>query len=260
MERALRLYNGKAMVNSVNGKEHVMREVFPLVKKYGGVVVALTIDEDGIPATAEGRVAVAEKILARAAEYGISKRDVVVDPLAMTISSDTESANVTLQAIRLLKENLGVCTSLGVSNISFGLPRREIVNAAFFAMALQTGLDCAIMNPDSQDMMQVYYSFNALRGRDANCARYIEYASALPAKTASAVMVPRCFPRLLPKKRAVHLCSRRLSRVCTIRRMRWRKNCSKPASRWRSSTAKSFRHSILWGADLSAKPFSCPSC
>lgn len=186
MERALRLYNGKAMVNSVNGKEHVMREVFPLVKKYGGVVVALTIDEDGIPATAEGRVAVAEKILTRAAEYGIPKRDIVVDPLAMTISSDTESANVTLEAIHLLKEKLGVCTSLGVSNISFGLPRREIINAAFFAMALQTGLDCAIMNPDSQDMMQVYYSFNALRGRDANCARYIEYASALPAKTTAA--------------------------------------------------------------------------
>ena len=189
MERALRLYNGKAMVNSVNGKEHVMREVFPLVKKYGGVVVALTIDEDGIPDTAQGRVAVAEKILARAAEYGIPKRDIVVDPLAMTISSDTESANVTLEAIRLLKEKLGVCTSLGVSNISFGLPRREIVNATFFAMALQTGLDCAIMNPDSQDMMQVYHSFNALRGRDANCARYIEYASALPAKTAAAADV-----------------------------------------------------------------------
>jgi 5-methyltetrahydrofolate--homocysteine methyltransferase len=177
MEKAMRLYNGKPLVNSVNGKEESIEAIFPLVKKYGGAVIALTIDESGIPETAEGRLAIAEKIVSRAKEYGISTKDIIVDPLAMTISSDKNSANVTLESLRLIKEKLGVRTSLGVSNISFGLPGREYINSTFFALALQNGLDCAIMNPFSAEMMKVYYSFRALRGMDNNCADFIGFAS-----------------------------------------------------------------------------------
>lgn len=147
MERALRLYNGKAMINSVNGKEESLRSVLPIAAKYGGVIVALTLDERGIPDTAEERLRIAEKIVARAAEYGIPKKDIVADPLAMTISANPDSANTTLRAVRLIKERLGIKVSLGVSNISFGLPQRELINSAFFLMALENGLDCAILNP-----------------------------------------------------------------------------------------------------------------
>ncbi len=181
MEKSMRLYNGKPLVNSVNGKEESMSAIFPLVQKYGGVVIALTIDESGIPDTAQGRLRIAEKIVSRASEYGIDKKDIVVDPLAMAVSSDTSSGNVTLDSVRLIKETLGVHTSLGVSNISFGLPNRDFVTSTFFAMALQNGLDCAIMNPFSAEMMKVYYSYNTLRGYDDNCLNYIEYASGIVA-------------------------------------------------------------------------------
>ena len=137
MEAALRRYNGKAMINSVNGKEESMEAVFPLVKKYGGVVVALTLDENGIPATADGRVEIAEKILRRAAAYGIGKKDIVFDTLTMTVSADNTAALTTLEALRRIKTGLGCHTSLGVSNVSFGLPCRDAVNSVFFAMALE---------------------------------------------------------------------------------------------------------------------------
>lgn len=184
MERAMRLYNGKPLVNSVNGKQESMAAVFPLVKKYGGVVVALTLDENGIPETAEGRVQIAEKIVAEAAKYGIDKKDILVDPLAMTVSADKNAANVTLKALRRIKERLGAHTSLGVSNVSFGLPAREVVNAAFFALALENGLSAAIMNPNSVEMMKTYHAFFALKGLDENCGEYIRFASEiLPAYT-----------------------------------------------------------------------------
>ncbi|MDO4488001.1 MAG: homocysteine S-methyltransferase family protein [Eubacteriales bacterium] len=176
MEKALRRYNGKAMVNSVNGKEESMEKVFPLVKKYGGLVVALTLDETGIPATAEGRVEIAKKILAKAAEYGISSKDIIFDTLAMTISADKMSANVTLEALRTIKNDLGCHTSLGVSNVSFGLPQRDAVNSTFFALSLFNGLSAAIMNPYSVDMMKAYYAYKALRGLDDNCSDYIKNA------------------------------------------------------------------------------------
>ena len=176
MERAMRLYNGKPLVNSVNGKAESMAAVFPLIKKYGGVAVALTLDENGIPETAEGRVAVAKKILAEAEKYGIAKKDIVVDPLAMTIATDTNAAKVTLQAVRALRAELGVHVSLGVSNVSFGLPSRETVNAAFFALALENGLSAAILNPNSQDMLKTYHAFCALKGQDENCAEYLRFA------------------------------------------------------------------------------------
>ncbi len=188
MEAALRRYNGKALVNSVNGKQESMEAIFPLVKKYGGVVIALTLDENGIPETAQGRLEIAKKIVDTAARYGIPKHDIVVDALAMTISTGWEAAAVTLETLRLLRDELGVYTSLGVSNVSFGLPQRENVNAAFFTMALQNGLSAAIINPNSEAMMRAYDAFCALTGADPQCAAYIEkYAQAtavsqIPAK------------------------------------------------------------------------------
>ena len=179
METALRRYNGKAMINSVNGKKESMEAVFPLVQKYGGLVVALTLDESGIPDTAKGRIAIAEKILATAEKYGIQKKDIIFDTLAMTISSDIHSAKVTLDSLHYIKENLGCHTSLGVSNVSFGLPNRDAVNGTFFALALENGLSAAIMNPFSMEMMKTYYTYKALKGMDENCAQYIEKASEL---------------------------------------------------------------------------------
>lgn len=176
MESALRYYNGKAMINSVNGKRESMQTVFPLVRKYGGVVVALTLDENGIPSTAEGRVEIARKILKTAEEYGIEKKDIVFDTLAMTVSADNQSALATLGALKIIKNELGCHTSLGVSNVSFGLPHRDAINATFFALALESGLSAAIMNPFSSDMLKTYYSYNALKGLDQNCAEYIKAA------------------------------------------------------------------------------------
>ncbi|MBQ4154981.1 MAG: homocysteine S-methyltransferase family protein [Clostridia bacterium] len=176
MEAALRIYNGKALINSVNGKEESMRTIFPLVKKYGGVVVALTLDDNGIPDSAEGRIVIAEKILKTAEEYGISKKDIIFDTLAMTVSAEQTAANTTLKALKYIKEVLGCHTSLGVSNISFGLPNRDAINGVFFALALENGLSAAIMNPYSADMMKTYYAFRALKGLDKNCENYIEQA------------------------------------------------------------------------------------
>ena len=181
MERALRLYNGKPMINSVNGKEEVMQQIFPLAKKYGGLLVALTIDESGIPETAEGRVAIARKIYARAADYGIAAKNIIIDPLAMSISSDPKSAIATLDALKAIRDQLGGKTSLGVSNISFGLPTRDFINAAFFTLAMHNGLSAAIMNPNSLEMMKSYYTFCALLAIDENCANYIDFATNMPA-------------------------------------------------------------------------------
>ena len=183
MEAALRRYNGKAMINSVNGKIESMQSVFPLVKKYGGLVVALTLDESGIPTRAEDRVAIAERILSVAAEYGIEKKDIIFDPLALTISADQNAALETLRAVSIIKQNLGCHTSLGVSNVSFGLPQRDIINSTFFAQALDRGLSAAIMNPYSVEMMKTYHAFCALTGQDENCTSYIDFASKLPQAT-----------------------------------------------------------------------------
>ena len=173
LEKALRIYNGKAMINSVNGKKESMDAVFPLIKKYSGVVVALTLDENGIPETASGRFKIAEKIFHEAAKYGIDKKDIVFDPLCMAVSAKNNAAKVTLDAMELIKEKLGCKTVLGVSNISFGLPNRDALNAAFFTLACQKGLGAAIINPYSDDMMKAYYSYNALMGLDENFKDYI---------------------------------------------------------------------------------------
>ena len=177
LESALRIYNGKAMINSVNGKKSSMEEIFPLVKKYGGVVVCLCLDESGIPETAQGRIDIAKKIISTAEEYGIDKKDLVVDALTMTISTNKDNAVETLKAVKYIRNELGVGTVLGVSNISFGLPKRDAINTAFYTLALENGLSAGIINPLSEGMMNAYYSYNALMGYDDNCQEYIESVS-----------------------------------------------------------------------------------
>ena len=177
MERAMRRYNGKPLVNSVSGKREVMDAVFPLVKKYGGAVIALTLDEEGIPPTAEGRIAIAKNILKEAKKYGLKKKDIIFDTLAMAVSADGGAPAAALGALRYLRHSVGVNTSLGVSNISFGLPNRDFINGTFFAMALGAGLSAAIINPNSQEMIKTYKSFCALSGHDRGCLEYIEYAN-----------------------------------------------------------------------------------
>ena len=187
MEAALRIYNGKAMVNSVSGKQESMDTVFPLIKKYGGVVIGLTLDEGGIPGDVDGRVRIAEKIIREAEKYGIRKKDIVIDALAMTISSEPEGAKVTLETLRRLRDELHVCTVLGVSNISFGLPSRPVINSSFYTMAMMNGLTAGIINPASEEMMRAWYAYHALMNLDPNCENYIgKYASAAPAVSTAA--------------------------------------------------------------------------
>lgn len=191
MEQALRRYNGKAMINSVNGKKESLETVLPLVKKYGGLIVALTLDENGIPDTAEGRVKIAENILKVASEYGIEKKDIIFDSLAMTISASNKSALSTLSSLRTIKKQLGCHTSLGISNVSFGLPNRDAINSTFFALALENGLSSAIMNPYSADMMKTYYTYNALKGLDENCSEYISAAEHFSVTTVHDTICPQ---------------------------------------------------------------------
>ena len=187
MESAMRRCNGKPLVNSVNGKAETMAAIFPLVKKYGGVLVALTLDEAGIPDTASGRLEIARRILAEAEAFGISAKDIVFDPLALTVSADSNAARVTLDSIRMIRQELGCHTVLGVSNISFGLPQRDILNGTFFSLALGQGLSAAIMNPFSQEMQKAFHSYLALMGLDQNCADYIRFARNTSTDTAAAV-------------------------------------------------------------------------
>ena len=176
LRAAMRIYNGKPMVNSVNGKAECMHTVFPLVKKYGGLVVGLTLDEQGIPKSAEERLAIAKRIYETAAEYGIAPKDIIIDPLAMAVSADPGAAMETLSCIKMIKEQFGGLVSLGVSNVSFGLPGRENLNAVFFASALEKGLDAAIMNPNSDRMLQTYFGYCALHQMDEQFLDYIEMA------------------------------------------------------------------------------------
>lgn len=184
LARGLRAYNGKALINSVSGKQEVMDQVFPLAKRYGGTVVALLLDEEGIPDTAEGRVAIARRIMAEAARYGIAKRDLVMDALTMTVSTGERNALVTLETLRRCREELGVRTVLGVSNISFGLPQREKLAGPFLTLALGAGLDAAILNPLSEAMMDAWQAALTLTGRDKGCRAYLErFAGEAPVKS-----------------------------------------------------------------------------
>lgn len=174
LEAGLRAFGGKAIVNSVNGKEEVLNEVLPLVKKYGAAVIGLTLDEDGIPESAEARLAIAEKILDKAISYGVPKEDVYIDCLTLTVSAQQDGAAETLKAIRLVKEKLGLKTVLGVSNISFGLPEREVINASFLTLAMGSGLDMAIINPNSEAMGDAVAVYNLFNCKDKGGAEYIE--------------------------------------------------------------------------------------
>ncbi len=173
LEAAMRIYNGKPLINSVSGKQESIERVMPLVKKYGGTLIALCLDENGIPETADGRIAVARKILEAADQYGIRRSDIVLDGLTLTISSEPEAALITLETIRRAKEELGLHTILGVSNVSFGLPQRPLINSAFLTMAMQNGLSLAIINPNDMAMMSALRSSNAILSHDENCMDYI---------------------------------------------------------------------------------------
>ena len=174
MERALRLYNGKPLLNSVNGKEENMTAVFPIAKKYGAAIVCLTLDENGIPETASERISIAEKIIKTAASYGISKKDLIFDALTMTVSTGDLNGTVTLNALQSIHEKFGVNTVLGVSNISFGLPLRSIITTTFFTLALEHGLSAGIINPLDERLMAAYDSYLILKGYDKQCLKYIE--------------------------------------------------------------------------------------
>jgi 5-methyltetrahydrofolate--homocysteine methyltransferase len=190
LERALRHYNGKALVNSVNGKEESLSAVLPLVAKYGGAVIALTLDESGIPPTAAERLAIAKKIVARGAEYGMRPCDFVIDVLCLAVSADANSANAILESLDLVRKELGCRTCLGVSNISFGLPARPLLNAAFYTMALSHGLSAGIVNPLAADMMTAYRAYRALTAKDASCGEWIEsYRDWSPAGACPAIPV-----------------------------------------------------------------------
>ena len=187
METALRLYNGKPLLNSVNGKHESMEKVFPLAKKYGAAVVGLCLDESGIPDTAEGRLAIAKKIIETASTNGIKAKDIIIDPLALTVSTDSRNPAIDLAVIKALKAK-GIHTVMGVSNISFGLPNRDAVNSTFFAMSLAAGLSSAIMNPQSERMMEAYHAYCALSGADEGCKEFVaHYANAPKTKTTTTV-------------------------------------------------------------------------
>lgn len=174
IEAALRVYNGKAIVNSVNGEEAVMDRILPSVKKYGAAVVGLTLDEKGIPDTAEERFAIAERILTKCLEYGIPRENVIIDCLTLTVSAQQKEVVETLKALRMVKERLGLKTCLGVSNISFGLPARAIINRTFLTMAMECGLDLPIINPNNEDMMASIAAFHVLHNIDRNSVNFIE--------------------------------------------------------------------------------------
>ncbi len=171
LEAALRVYNGKPLVNSVNGEEASMQKILPLIAKYGAAVVCLTLDENGIPPKAEDRFAIAEKIMNRALSLGIKKENILIDCLVLTVSAEQKAAMETLKAVRMVKEKLGLKTVLGVSNISFGLPNRLNINTSFFTMALYAGLDLPIMNPNVSAMMWAMKSYKVLAAIDENSSR-----------------------------------------------------------------------------------------
>ncbi|MDR0944440.1 MAG: homocysteine S-methyltransferase family protein [Ruminococcus sp.] len=185
IESSLRIYAGKPIVNSVNGEISVLEKILPVVKKYGAAVVGLTLDENGIPKSAEARFAIAERILQKALSYGIRKEDVYIDCLTLTASAEQENVYETVKAVRMVKEKLGCKTVLGVSNISFGLPNRELVNEHFLAMALSNGLDLPIINPNVSGMVGAVRAYNLLRNIDKNALEYIAAYSGEKAETST---------------------------------------------------------------------------
>lgn len=175
VEAALRCYNGRAVVNSVNGRDEVMEAIFPLVKKYGACVIGLTLDENGIPNRAEGRLKIAEKIIKKAKMYGIEEEDILIDCLVLSTSSSKSSLSECLRAVKMIGTKFNVKTVLGISNVSYGMPKREVLNSTFFSMALLNGLNAAIINPFSERMMETLYSYRALTSKDENSKEYLSF-------------------------------------------------------------------------------------
>lgn len=190
LENGLKTFSGKALVNSTNGEHERLHAVLPLVKKYGASVVGLAMDETGIPETIEGRVAIAEKIITTCDTYGIARNDIFIDALTLAISTEPESAHKTLEAIRIIKQKFGVRTILGVSNVSFGLPERPFVNAAFLAMAVAAGLDAAIINPLNEHIRKTWHASLLLRGCDGAAQKYLAVCMATPSEKTSSVATP----------------------------------------------------------------------
>ena len=190
LEAALRIYNGKAAVNSVNGEQSVLDRILPIVKKYGAAVVGLTLDAKGIPQTAEGRVAIARKILDAALSYGIPREDVWIDCLTLTVSAQQEQAAETLKAVSIVRREMGLQTVLGVSNISFGLPNRPLVTENFLVQAMAAGLSMPIINPNQTALMDAVAAFRVLSGEDGQCRAYIDRfaESAAPAPSSGGTM------------------------------------------------------------------------
>lgn len=184
IEAAARIYNGRPIINSVNGEKKTMDKIFPIVKKYGCLVVALTLDEKGIPEKAEDRLKIAERIVRRAEEFGIDREDIIVDCLVLTASAQQKEVQETIKAAALVKERLGLRTTLGVSNVSFGLPDRELLNRTFLTMALASGLDAPIINPMAEDMMNAIKAYNVLRNIDKDAKEYIASRSSTTVSTA----------------------------------------------------------------------------
>ena len=174
LEAGLRYYNGRTIVNSVNGKEKSLETILPIVKKYGACVVGLTLDENGIPSTAEGRFNIAKKIVERAEQYGIKRQDIFIDCLSLTVSAQQDEAMETIKAIKMVKENLGCKTILGVSNISFGIPNRQALNNTYLNLALGAGLDLAIINTEDRTMVESIDAYKVISNMDKGCLDYIE--------------------------------------------------------------------------------------
>jgi len=180
LEAGLEAYKGKALVNSVNGEAHKLEQILPLVKKHGAAVIGLTMDDEGIPKKAEKRLDIARRIVERAEAMGIPREDVIIDPLAMAISADHRSALETLKAFQLIRDELGVNQTLGLSNISFGLPERASINAGFLAMAVLSGLTCPIVDPTSPEMRKALQISDMLLGKDEFCMNYITLMGGRP--------------------------------------------------------------------------------
>ncbi|MBQ3395758.1 MAG: homocysteine S-methyltransferase family protein, partial [Synergistaceae bacterium] len=191
LESAARIYNGKPLLNSVNGKTSSLENILPIAKKYGACILGLTLDENGIPETAEERFRIAERIINEAERIGIPRRNILIDCLTLTASAQQKLVPETLKAIRMVKDKLGVCTVLGLSNVSFGLPRRPLVNRTMMIAAIMNGLDSAIINPGDTDLKESLYAWNLLSGDESDMQKYIEYCEAHPAITnTNAISVP----------------------------------------------------------------------
>lgn len=199
IEAAVRIYNGKPIINSVNGKEQVMKEIFPIAKRYGACIVGLTLDENGIPSKAEERFKIAEKIINTAKEYGINKEDILIDCLVLTASAQQKEVMETVKAVRMVKEKLEVSTVLGVSNVSFGLPKREILNQTFLSMTLAAGLDAPILNPGNKEVMDIIKAFKVLSNIDREAKEYVNTYSNIEVKELTKVNNDRDLKEIIIK-------------------------------------------------------------